>query len=167
MGISWKDNKYPDGRFKTVHQAFCALRPYGEYEVRDYSADTLVPERTSENFEELKPWLMRLNGRKYYIGAFPKSDVRKKKKKDDQGKVIEEEETPYNYLPVYSSLNFGSLCVARLCEVEDEKDVWLGTVNGYTVKVDLTPHSYEKKDGEEIHFAVAQVTYYASGYRRW
>lgn len=162
--IAWSNNKYPDGRFKRFSRAFCAVRAYGDYEVKDYSADTLMPEKTSDNFESLRPWLLRVGKyKRYYIGAEVLSAERKKAKKDDKGNVIAEEKELYNYLPVYRSLNFGSLCVGRLCEVKEEKGVWLGSVDGMTVKVDLdNVRTYEKKDGTDIKFCVAEVSFVSS-----
>lgn len=163
MANIYNSDKYPDGRLRMMKRGFFAVKPYGSYEVRDASADTLVPDKTAENFGKIEPFMLKFFNRRFYISSIEQTAERVTKKAyrdESTGEVVVKEEgETYEYLPVYSSLNFGSQCVARLYKVKDEEDLWIGTLAGYTCKLDLaTVHEYTKKDQSVIQYYVAEMS---------
>lgn len=159
----YNSDKYPSGKMVSVRRGWFAVRGYGDYEVVDYSKDTLMPTKATDNFELIQPFLLRFGRRRYYIGSVPQEGERVTKlvgKDETTGEpVVKEVGEKYTYLPVYSSLYFGSQCIARLYAVADTANLWIGTIGGYTVKFKSDEfHEYTKKDGEVIQYLVAEIS---------
>lgn len=144
--------RFPSGKFKTIRRGLFCVRPYGSYEVFDYSRDTIAPETTTDLFEELRPYLLKIYNRRFYIGSTVKQDEIKKGEREGE---------KYDYLPVYTSLRFGSLCSGRLIREKENPNFWIGTIYGNTIRLDLSKtHDYVKKDDSVLTYYVAEITRY-------
>lgn len=142
---------FPSGKFRKMYVALCTVRDFGDYSFTPAEIN-LNSGSVVDNYKDLKPSLLRIGRKRFYIGG--------------QTVVAETKETKtkpsktYYFLPVYASMAFGAPCVGRL--IQTESGEFVGNVGRYKVAYNQNERfEWEKKDGEVISFTVARVECYA------